>query len=104
LGTVVDFGSSGLHALTGNPAIKFSPLFAKTGEGLWLAAHSHEYGFTLTNPPEVQPWTGLTYEPWHYRYIGVALATYLYESGYFLTEYLFQVLTALPCIPALDEP
>lgn len=99
----MDFGSSGLLALTGDPVIKFSPLFSQTSEGLWLAVHSHEYGFTLTNPPWAQPWTGLTYEPWHYRYIDVALATSLYESGYFLTEYLFQVRTALPCMPAMDE-
>jgi len=50
LGTVVDFGSPELAALTGDPAEKFSPLFAQTSEGGWLAEHAHEYGFTLTNP------------------------------------------------------
>ncbi len=99
LGTVVDFGSPELIGLTGDPAMRFSPLFAQTSEGLWLAAHAHEYGFTLTNPPDAQPWTGLIYEPWHYRYVGVALATYLHESGSFLTEYLFQVRPGLPCMP-----
>jgi len=104
LGAVVDFGSPELPGLTGDPAMRFSPLFAQTSEGLWLAAHAHEYGFTLTNPPEAQPWTGLTYEPWHYRYVGVDLATYLHVSGYFLTEYLFQVRPGLPCLPALNVP
>jgi D-alanyl-D-alanine carboxypeptidase len=97
LGTVVDFGSYELPSLTGDPAIKFSPLFAQTGEGLWLAEHAHEYGFTMTNPPEAEPWTGLIYEPWHYRYVGVDLATYLHESGDFLIRYLFQVRPGLPC-------
>ncbi|MFA5874033.1 MAG: D-alanyl-D-alanine carboxypeptidase family protein [Anaerolineales bacterium] len=66
---------------------------------VWLTTHAHEYGFTMTNPPEAQLWTGLTYEPWHYRYVGVDLATYLHGSGYFLTEYLFQVRLGLPCMP-----
>jgi zinc D-Ala-D-Ala carboxypeptidase len=97
LGTALDFGSPGLSDLTGNPAIKFSPLFARTGEGLWLTEHAHEYGFTLTNPPDAGPWTGLTFEPWHYRYVGIELATYLYQRGDFLIRYLFQVRPGLPC-------
>ena len=101
LGTVVDFGSPELPGLVGDPTARFHPLFAQTSEGVWLAAHAHEYGFTLTNPPDAQPLTGLTYEPWHYRYVGVNLATYLHESGYFLTEYLFMFLKTLPCIPDL---
>jgi D-alanyl-D-alanine carboxypeptidase len=99
LGTAVDFSTPGLPALTSDPAIKFSPLFAQTSEGLWLASHAHEYGFTMSNPPEAQPWTGLTYEPWHYRYVGMELATYLHESGYFMAKFLFQVRPGLPCMP-----
>lgn len=98
LGTVVDFGSPGLASLTGDPSVKFSPLFAQTAEGAWLTDHAHEYGFTLTNLPEAEPWTGLTYEPWHYRYVGTDLATYLYISGDFLIRYLFQVRSGLPCL------
>jgi D-alanyl-D-alanine carboxypeptidase len=104
LGTVVDFGSPELRAMTDNSAIRFSPMFDQTSEGQWLKNHAHEYGFTLTNPQGAQPWTGLAYEPWHYRYIGVDLATYLYQSGYFLTEYLFQVRPGLPCIPSINAP
>ncbi len=104
LGTVVDFGSPELSALTGDPAMKFSPLFAQTGEGMWLAEHAHEYGYTMTNPPGAALWTGLTYEPWHYRYVGVDLATYLHASGYFLAEFVFQARPVLPCIPTLDVP
>ena len=104
LGTVVDFSSPGLPALTGFPDVKFSPLFEQTNEGQWLTLHAHEYGFAMTNPPGAQAWTGLTYEPWHYRYVGVDLATYLYESGYFLTEYLFQVRPGMPCIPTISTP
>jgi D-alanyl-D-alanine carboxypeptidase len=99
LGTAVDFGSPGLAALTGDPAEKFSPLFAQTAEGAWLASHAYEYGFTLTNPPGAERLTGLTYEPWHYRYVGADLAAYLHESGYFLAEYLLLVRPGMPCLP-----
>ncbi len=98
LGTVVDFGSPGLAELTGDPTEKFSPLFAQTGEGLWLDEHAHEYGFTLTNPEGAEPWTGLTYEPWHYRYVGVDLAAYLHESSDFFIRYMFQVRPGVPCL------
>lgn len=101
LGTVIDFGSPELPGLVGDPAVRFHPIFAQTSEGMWLAMHAHEYGFTLTNPPGAQPFTGLTYEPWHYRYVGVDLAIYLHESGYFLTEYLYMFMKTLPCIPDL---
>ena len=99
LGTAVDFGSPEMPDLTGDTTDKFSPLFAQTGEGLWLAAHAHEYGFTLTNPPGAEALTGLAYEPWHYRYVGVDLATYLHTSGYFLAEYLLRARPVLPCNP-----
>jgi D-alanyl-D-alanine carboxypeptidase len=99
LGAAVDFGSPELPALTGDPTAKFSPLFAQTGEGQWLAAHAHKYGFTLSNPPDAQPWTGLTYEPWHYRYVAVDMATYLRASGSFLTKIILQAYTGLPCLP-----
>jgi len=104
LGTVVDFGSPELPNLVGDPAVKFDPRFAQTGEGLWLADHAHEYGFTMTNPPGAFDWTGLIYEPWHYRYVGKDLAVYLHDSGTFLTQFLMQARPVLPCIPSLTSP
>jgi D-alanyl-D-alanine carboxypeptidase len=99
LGTTVDFGSPEMPALTGDPAEKLGPQFALTDEGEWLAAHAHEYGFTMTNPQGAERLTGLTYEPWHYRYVGADLATYLHVSGYFLTQYLSLARPELPCTP-----
>ncbi len=104
LGTVIDFGSPELPALVGDPLIRFHPLFAETSEGRWLQENAHRYGFTLTNPPGAQPWTGLTYEPWHYRYVGVGLATYLRESGSFFAGFILQARPSLPCIPSLGGP
>jgi D-alanyl-D-alanine carboxypeptidase len=99
LGTVVDFGSPEMPALTDSTTDKFSPLFAQTSEGRWLEEHAFEYGFTMSSPLGAEALTGLAYEPWHYRYIGVDLASYLHASGYFLDEYLLKVRPVMPCLP-----
>jgi zinc D-Ala-D-Ala carboxypeptidase len=99
LGTVVDFGSPEMPVLTGSTTDKFSPLFIQTSEGRWLAEHAFEYGFSMSSPQRAEGLTGLTYEPWHYRYIGVDLASYLRVSGYFLDEYLLKVRPVMPCLP-----
>lgn len=39
--------------------------------GKWLHKHSHEYGFILRFPNGKQKITGVPYEPWHFRYVGV---------------------------------
>ena len=43
--------------------------------------------------------TGLAYEPWHYRYAGVEMATYLQASGSYLDAYLLKVRPVMPCLP-----
>ncbi|MCP4362780.1 MAG: M15 family metallopeptidase [Chloroflexi bacterium] len=97
LGTTVDFGSPELAAWVG-PAIQFHPLFANTNEGVWLTAHAHEYGFTLSYPEEGFEVTGFVYEPWHYRYVGVETATMVKENGRYLTEWQFEN-QPVPCLP-----
>ena len=54
----------------------------------WLMANSWRYGFILRYPNEKSDITGIIYEPWHYRYVGVELATELFERGICLEEYL----------------
>jgi zinc D-Ala-D-Ala carboxypeptidase len=39
--------------------------------GKWLHKHAHEYGFILRFPLGKQKITGVPYEPWHFRYVGV---------------------------------
>jgi D-alanyl-D-alanine carboxypeptidase len=99
LGTVVDFGSPELPTLTGSTTDPFSTLFDQTSEGKWLAQHAYEYGFSMSSPPGAQALTGLAYEPWHYRYVGVEMATYLQASGYYMDEYLLKVRPMMPCQP-----
>ena len=54
----------------------------------WLMEHCHEYGFVLRYPANATDSTGIIYEPWHYRYVGVELATRLHELGITVEEYI----------------
>ena len=62
--------------------------FANTPAGRWLEKHGHEYGFIIRYPRGKQDITGYIFEPWHVRYLGVDIATKVYESGLTLEEYL----------------
>lgn len=59
-----------------------------TKEAKWLAENCHKYGFILRYPPEKTAITGIIYEPWHYRYVGVEDATKIMDLGITLEEYL----------------
>lgn len=59
----------------------------ETPEQKWLMANAHRFGFTLRYPKNKTAITGIHYEPWHYRYVGKALAQTLYERGICLEEY-----------------
>ena len=61
--------------------------FGNTPEGKWLAANAHKYGFHLRYPKGKEAITGYSYEPWHFRYLGVDLATDLYKKGLTVEEY-----------------
>ncbi|WP_457972576.1 D-alanyl-D-alanine carboxypeptidase family protein [Arthrobacter sp. D1-17] len=49
--------------------------FGDTAGGRWVAANAHRYGFIVRYPQGYTHITGYAYEPWHLRYVGVALAT-----------------------------
>ena len=65
-----------------------SESFENTKESRWLQAHAHEYGFIMRYPKDKMNITKITYEPWHYRYVGVEAATKMKSSGMVLEEYL----------------
>ena len=65
---------------------------AKTPSQLWLMEHCWEYGFILRYPNEKSVITGIIYEPWHYRYVGIEIAIALRDSGLCLEEYLDAVI------------
>ena len=59
-----------------------------TAEQKWLMEHCWEYGFILRYPKDKTDITGITYEPWHYRYVGRENAEKIHKSGLCLEEYL----------------
>lgn len=61
--------------------------FADTKEGQWLADHSCEYGFILRYPAGKEYITSITYEPWHFRYVGREAATVMKEENLCLEEF-----------------
>ncbi len=70
LGTTMDFTTRGLSGgLTG---------FQSTPAYEWLLKNAHKYGFTLSYP---EGNTYYVYEPWHWRFVGVELATDLYRDN-----------------------
>ena len=54
----------------------------------WLAVHCWEYGFILRYPADKEDITGITNEPWHFRYVGVEVAMDMKDTGLCLEEYL----------------
>lgn len=64
--------------------------FADTPEGQWLAANCAQYGFVVRYPQGKQEITGITYEPWHLRYVGREAALAMQQQNLCLEEYLAQ--------------
>lgn len=62
--------------------------FEQTPAFAWLSQHAAEYGFILRYPQDKTAITGIIYEPWHYRYVGVDNAAAILQSGGCLEEYL----------------
>jgi len=70
LGTTVDFTT----AKVGGEFSKFD----KEPSFKWLQDNAYRYGFVLSYPPGN---TYYKYEPWHWRFVGVSLATRLHDDG-----------------------
>lgn len=54
----------------------------------WLDQNAHRYGFIRRYPPDKTDVTGISNEPWHYRYVGVTAAAELQRLDLCLEEYL----------------
>jgi len=61
--------------------------FESSEEFTWLKNNAYKYGFILRYPKGKEKITGIKYEPWHYRYLGVDLATKVHDSGLTYEEY-----------------
>lgn len=70
LGTTIDFITTGLGGqLEG---------FDNTSAYQWLLANAYRFGFVLSYPKDNSYYI---YEPWHWRFVGVKLATYLHSKN-----------------------
>lgn len=67
-----------------------SPLnlnFSETAAYQWLSQHAWEYGFIERYPKSKEELTAISWEPWHYRYVGTEFAQYMSERDLCLEEY-----------------
>ncbi|KAF1305271.1 M15 family metallopeptidase [Enterococcus saccharolyticus] len=62
--------------------------FGESEGGKWLAKHAREFGFIVRYPKDKESITQITYEPWHFRYVGVEHAQYIEEHQLTLEEYI----------------
>ena len=63
-----------------------------TPEYEWLCEHAPEYGFILRYPENKEDITGINFEGWHFRYVGVEHAKYITEHNMCLEEYIAYLL------------
>lgn len=71
LGTAVDL-------ITGGFGGELVDSFDATAAFTWLRQNAYKFGFELSYPKNN---TYYTYEPWHWRFVGVKLATYLHDQN-----------------------
>ena len=76
-GMAIDIQTYGSNAKT----------FEEFEEFKWLQDNAHKYGFILRYPKDKEYLTGYEYESWHYRYVGIEVATYIYENNITFDEY-----------------
>ena len=79
-GLAIDFSTLNYMTLT--------QAFANSNEGHWLTNNSWKYGFVVRYAMDKMSITGIIYEPWHLRYVGVPHAEIMYKSGLCLEEYM----------------
>ena len=85
-GLAVDITSTALANQEGNSGL--FPDLENYHEGLWLKENAPKFGFVLRYPKEKEAITGINFEPWHFRYVGIENAMYMTEKNLTLEEYI----------------
>lgn len=62
--------------------------FDGTGAYTWAVEHAWEYGFIQRYPPQKSAITGIDYESWHFRYVGLPHAYVIANENLCLEEYI----------------
>ncbi len=65
--------------------------FENTTAFRWLCEHAVEYGFILRYPKGAEDKTEITYEPWHWRYVGRENAAKISASSLCFEDYIAQL-------------
>lgn len=84
LGLAADIVSAGWYVDHGD----LEQSFENTEHFKWLYENCSDYGFILRYPKGAEEITGISYEPWHYRYVGKEIATFIMNNELTLEEYL----------------
>lgn len=85
LGTTIDFRSAD------DPRAPWAYRdWSRTPAGAWMKANAWRYGFVMSYPRHRRAVTCMSYEPWHYRYLGRAEAAAIHEAGVTPREYLWK--------------
>lgn len=62
--------------------------FDGTGDYAWINQNCHKYGYILRYPEDKTHITDISYEPWHFRYVGKEHAYYMHANNLCLEEYI----------------
>lgn len=81
-GLALDIGLKGAQHDLICPSFQKSPIVKKFRQQMM------NYGFILRYPQEKQEITGIGYEPWHFRYVGLPHSQIIENQGWTLEEYL----------------
>jgi D-alanyl-D-alanine carboxypeptidase len=74
----------GLSLDVGSTQMKMS----EAPEGKWIEKNAWKYGFILRYPKDKTHVTGIQYEPWHIRYVGLPHSAIIQEKNFALEEYI----------------
>ena len=69
--------------------------FDGSGEYAWISQNCHKYGYILRYAEDKTAITGISYEPWHFRYVGKEHAYFMHENNLCLEEYV-ELLSKYP--------
>lgn len=86
--TVADPGASEHHTGLAFDITVPGEQFSNTQQHIWLAQHCWEYGFIIRYPLDKVDITGISYEPWHIRYVGTAHSLIMRDENLCLEEYI----------------
>ena len=70
------------------------PEYDQTASQKWLVQTMKDYGFILRFPKHKEDLTKISYESWHFRYVGKENAAYIIDHDLSLEEYITKLQEA----------